>query len=118
MAGLMPTRVAASRRRDRFSDVEEPVRRRPSLVGVTGPSVVRSGTADPEVEPQWLALIVHAGVFEWPRAVSGCLTPAAIVIHRPGAGRFVLWPVRRQPRSEVHVGLRPTWRVATDRHRR
>jgi hypothetical protein len=44
---------------------------------VTGPSVVRSGATDPEVEPQWLALIVHAGVFEWPRAASGCLTLAA-----------------------------------------
>jgi hypothetical protein len=45
-----------------------------------GPSVARFGATDPEVEPQWLALIVGAGVFEWPRAVSGCLTPAAILI--------------------------------------
>jgi hypothetical protein len=54
-----------------------------------GPSVARSDAADPEVEPQWLALIVHAGAFEWPRAVSGCLTPAAILIQPSRSGRVL-----------------------------
>lgn len=110
--------IAVSRRRDGLSDIEEPVRRRPSLVGVTGPSVARSGAADPEVEPQWLALIVHAGAVEWPRAVSGCLAPAAIVI-QPSRCRvpFAL-ALGAGALSNIHAGLRPTWRVATIRHRR
>jgi hypothetical protein len=39
--------------------------------------------------PQRLRRFAHASVAEWPRAVSGCVTPAAIVIHRPGTGCFV-----------------------------
>ena len=39
----------------------------------TGPSVVRSGAADPEDEPQWLARS-SCRRFQLPQAASGCLT--------------------------------------------
>jgi hypothetical protein len=79
--------------------------------------VVRFRAGVREGEPQRLRRFAHASVVEWPRAVSGCLTPAAIVIHRPGTGCFVLRPVGRQleasPRGPGTA--RGVWRlIATD----
>lgn len=38
----------------------------------------------PEDALQWSARSFSAGCLEWPRAVSGCLAPAATFFHRPG----------------------------------
>jgi hypothetical protein len=55
-------------------------------------SVVRSGPADPEDEPQWLALIVHAAASSGLRQPLTALRAAAILIQPFRFGCFVLWP--------------------------
>lgn len=80
--------------------------------------MVRSGAGDPEDEPQWLALIVRAGVSSGLRQPLAALCAAAILIQPSRFGGFVLWPLGATASKRGPRGPGPTWRVATDRHRR
>lgn len=48
-----------------------------------------------------------AGCSELPRAVSGCVVPAATFIHVPVIGCFPLVLLERRARSVPHAGLKP-----------
>ena len=48
-----------------------------------------------------------AGCPELPRAVSGCVVPAATFFHVPVIGCFPLVLLERRARSVVHAGLKP-----------
>lgn len=65
-----------------------------------------------EDEPQRLRRFAHASVVERPRAVSGCLTLAAIVIHRLGTGASSAAARGAATRSESAWAWDRTRRVA------
>lgn len=88
-AGLMPPRIRCLGRCDEFSGIEDAFAEAFHF-GVTGPSVVRFGAANCEVAPQQSALVACCRLPELPRAVSGCLVPAATFIHVPVIGCFSL----------------------------
>jgi hypothetical protein len=48
-----------------------------------------------------------AGCLEWPRAVSGCLAPAATFFHRPGDWVLHARALRATSAKQVHADLRP-----------
>jgi hypothetical protein len=48
-----------------------------------------------------------AGCLEWPRAVSGCLAPAATFFHRPGDWVLHAGALRATSAKQVHADLRP-----------
>ena len=48
-----------------------------------------------------------AGCLEWPRAVSGCLAPAATFFHRPSDWVLHAGALRATSAKQVHAGLRP-----------
>ena len=77
------------RRCDGFSNAEELVREALHF-GVTGPSVVRFGAADLKSHRSGQRWSFVAGCPELPRAVSGCLVPAATFFHVPVNGCFPL----------------------------
>ena len=72
-----------------------------------------SGTVDRDVEPPRSALVVSCCCPELPQMVSGCVVPAATVIHRPVLGCFSLVPLERRVRSRLRVdlGRRGGWRL-------
>jgi hypothetical protein len=75
----------------------------------TGPSVVRFGAADPEDEPQSLASIAHAGVSSGLRQPQAALRRPRCLPTVPVIGPLRAGTLRAAARSEIHVGLRPTW---------
>lgn len=50
--------------------------------------------------------VVRCRLLEWPRAVSGCLPPAATFFHRPGDWVLHARALRRRTRSSLHADLR------------
>ena len=48
-----------------------------------------------------------AGCLEWPRAVSGCLAPAATFFHRPGDWVLHAHALRATSAKQLHADLRP-----------
>jgi len=102
----MPPRIRCLGRCDEFSGIEDAFAEAFHF-GVTGPSVVRFGAANCEVAPQQSALVACCRLPELPRAVSGCLVPAATFIHVPVIGCFPLVLLERRARSELHAGLKP-----------
>ncbi len=46
-----------------------------------------------------------AGCLEWPRAVSGCLAPAATFFHRPGEWVLHAGPLRATSAKQLHADL-------------
>jgi hypothetical protein len=116
-AGLMPARIRCLKGHDEFSDVEDPFAEALHF-GVTGPSVLRSGAADSEVAPQWLALVACCRL---PSVASCCLRlpRAGCDFHpRPGdrvlpAGALRATSAKRGPRwSQTEHGV---WRLIATR---
>src|SRR5918994_5268735 len=75
---------------------------------------LRSSPAHPWRAPVWRTLKSHhsdqrwslvAGCPELPRAVSGCLVPAATFFHVPVIGCFPLLLLERRARSVFHADL-------------
>jgi hypothetical protein len=52
-----------------------------------------------------------AGCLEWPRAVSGCLAPAATFFHRPGDWVLHAGALRATSTKQIHAGLKPNVEV-------
>jgi hypothetical protein len=48
-----------------------------------------------------------AGCLEWPRAVSGCLAPAATFFHPPGDWVLPADALEATRAKQIHAGLKP-----------